>query len=694
VRAPAVTLRPNQRPPCLTCRRPKLSAGRQREETPVPHRIRSAIVAAVGVTAAFATTGATAGAGPASAGTTTGATLLAYSPTHTSYTGIDPGKGLYYSYAPSTVQTNPTTRYVFYCGNLISGDVKDHIFLSVGHQNGGQWRYTKPVTVFGPENGPSTAFFSVHTCEPEVIGGNFHFGGTPFKWAMFFTAEAVADNSTNVIGVAFANSLAGPWKPDLTPFVQTSDDFGQNSYPNNCPVDQSTGQTLYCLGEPAATSIGGGHVLLTYMGNAGSPGTDADPIEGLVLRVANLSNVPRTGPCATCFATLPTGREVEAVTLRGLATWPHDASVAYDPVKHRVAMSFDDGPYNSTLDGAPVTPVVTEATIPLRGLLQSNGTWLPQGSIGECLSGYTYNHNSGIVRTANGDLPSSNRLELLYAMADNNITSKWGVWDYRLWDTAAPLTSAPSTASVASASATCQGLTVVDTNGHVTTGGSAHGAGSLTETSSPVKGLALTPDRRGYYLVAANGQVSTFGDAVNRGSSASSGVVGIAVDSTSGGYWMVRSNGTVKGFGAPVLGSARVTSTSGPVVAIAAIPNGRGYYEVTAGGSVSAFGNAQNFGSATVPTGQTVAAMATTPNGLGYYLVTKQGTLAAYGDAKLFSAPSVASDTPVTGLAVASNGFGYWVLSSAGVVTGYGSARSTLLPSHAGTATTVALVTG
>ncbi len=623
------------------------------------------------------------------------ATLLAYTPTHTSYTGIDPGKGLFYTYAPSTVQTDATTRYVFYCGNQETNYVKDHIFLSVGHQSNGQWHYTKPTIVFGPENGPSNAFFSVHTCEPEVIGGQFHFGGKPYKWAMFFTAEAVASNSTNVIGLAFANSPAGPWKADLTPFIETSADFGQNSYPNNCPVDKASGQTFYCLGEPAATSIGGGHVLLTYMGNSGSPGTDANPAEGLVLREINLSNVPSAGPCTTCFLTLPSGGKVEAVTLNGLGVWPHDASIAYDPAARRVAMSFDDGPYDTTTNGPPVTPVVTEATIGLGGLLQGSGTWKPQGTYGQCLSGYTYNHNSGIVRTANGDLPSSNRLEVLNAVADNNIGNKWGVWDYRLWDTSAPISGGPSTTSVASASATCQGLTVVDAKGHVTTGGAAHNAGSLPSSGSggSITGMALTPDRHGYYLVAANGRVTTYGDAVNRGSASTSGVVGIAVDATSGGYWVARSNGSVKGFGTGSLGSTTTTTTSGPVVSIVAIPNGRGYYLVTAGGTVSAFGNAQDYGSATVPSGQTVAAMATTPNGLGYYLVTKEGTLAAYGDAKMFSAPSVANDAPVADMAVALDGFGYWVMSSTGVVTGYGTASSTLLAGRVATAPAVALAT-
>src|SRR5664280_969103 len=236
------------------------------------------------------------------------------------------------------------------------------------------------------------------------------------------------------------------------------------------------------------------------MGNSGSPGNDSNPAEGLVLRELNLSNVPKTGHCTACFVALPSGGKVEAVTQAGLGTWPHDVSIAYDPAGRRVVLSLDNGPYDT----------------PLRG----TGSWQLQGSSGECLSGYTYNHNSGIVRTSNGDLPSSRQLEVIYAVANNNLGGTWGVWDYRLWDVSAPLTNAPAAPTLPAASASCPGLDLVDTAGRVTTGGSALNFGSVPSPAptAPTAGLALTPDRHGYYLVATNGQVTTFGDAVGRGS--------------------------------------------------------------------------------------------------------------------------------------------------------------------------------
>jgi hypothetical protein len=636
---------------------------------------------------------------PATAGAATATTHVAldsYVPGRTSFTGIDPGSGEFYSYAPSTVQTGPTTRDVFYCGNSPESVVRDHVLLSVGHLVNGRWRYSAPSIVFGPEDGPAQSFFAVHTCEPEVIGGHFHFGGTPYKWAMFFTAEAVASNSTNVIGVAFANSLSGPWTPDLTPFVQTAFDFGNNGFPNNCPVSKTTGQTLYCLGEPAATTVSGGRVLLTYMGNQGSPGSDTDPVEGLVMRLVDLSNVPASGACGACFLPFPDGNTEKAVPQAGLGAWPHDASVAYDPTTQKVVMSFDNGPYSTSPNGAPVTPVVTEATIGLNGLLRGSGRWAVQGSFGQCLSGYTLNHNSGIVRNGAGDLLSSGHLEVLYAMANDNLGTEWGVWDYRLWDVSAPLTGSPGGKSVVAASTSCPGLTAVDAAGQVTAKGSAHTFGSVSH-AAPIVGMALTPDRHGYYLVTRTGQVLTFGDARNLGSlpSGSGGtapVIGIAVDPVTGGYWIARSNGSVVGVGAPSLGSFGLTSATGAAVRLVAIPQGEGYYVATANGDVGAFGHALNYGNLTVPAGQTVAAMATTPDGLGYYLVTRNGTLATFGNAQPFGATVMHLGAPVAAIAVSVDGFGFWVVTTKGSVTSYGDASSTkfagLLP---GSSPTVAL---
>ena len=638
--------------------------------------------------------------GPAvdAAGATGQATITSNtSSTTTSFTGIDPGAGLLYSYAPSTVQTNPTTRYVYYCGNTQSGVVIDHVYLSVGHLKSGRWQYGSPTIVLSPKPG---TYYSVHACEPEVIGGKFRFGGQPYRWAMFFTAESAATNSTNRIGLAFANSLSGPFTVDPTALVQQSDNFGHNNFPNNCPT-YSTGATYYCLGEPAAATIGSGHIILTYMGNAGSPGNSSHPVEGLVVQEIDLSNVPATGPCTACFLTLSGGRKIEAVSAAGLGKWGfRDASIAYDASNRRMVMSLDNGPPDITLDAPPVNPVVTVATLPINDFLRGAGTWRVQNNIGQCLSGYTDNHNSGIVRSSTGDIPPGQQMTVIYTVADDNFKVDWGIWDYRLWSVNLPLTGAalPATSSLTAASTSCPGLDVAYSVGKVTTGGNARTFASTpsSATSAPTVGMALTPDRQGYYLVTQKGQVLTSGDARSQGSVPSiaraSDVIGLALDATTGGYWIARANGAVYGLGAPQLGSFTPGAHTGPVVAIAGIPNGEGYYLVTANGNVSAFGHAVSYGNFGVPAGQTIAATAPTPNGLGYYLVTKQGTVAAFGDARLYGPTVVPTSSPIVAMAVSTNGFGYWTISSSGVVTAAGNAKAGLIAVNPGADPVVAMV--
>ncbi len=590
-------------------------------------------------------------------------------------TGIDPGVGLFYTYAPSVIQTNPTTRNIFDCENSASDVVHDHVYLSVGHLIHGQWEYGPLKDVFGPEDDPSpSGFFSVHACEPEVIGGDFHFGGRQYNWALLFTAESSATNATNQLGVAFAKNLAGPWKPDLTPIVQTSDDFGHNAFPYNCPTN------LYCLGQPAAIGIGSsGHILVTYMSNAGSPGNDKAPSEGLVLRELNLSNVPATGPCPKCFVRLPNGRTVEAVTQAGLGSWPpDDASIAYDAPKNQVVISYDSGPPNNTPDEAPVTPWVSVATINEAELLSGHGVWHLLGAVGSCISGHTLNHNSGLVREPNGDMPNGTKLSMVYTVANHNLHTLWGVWGYRMWDIETPLGVGLS--SQASASNNCSGYRVLDSNGLVTPFGSASSSPPQV-SAAPVAGMALTPDHRGYYVVSVTGGITRYGDAISQPpltgiAATANNVIGIAVDQATGGYWVADSNGTVYSSNAPSLGSLAQTPHTGSVVAIAATPAGVGYWLVTSTGEVFPFGHAQNFGGLSPTTrGQTITAIGPTPDGLGYYLLSATGGITIYGDAGYFGPPAVPHlNGEAAAIQTTTDGLGYLILTTAGTVTTFGDA--------------------
>jgi hypothetical protein len=70
--------------------------------------------------------------------------------------------------------------------------------------------------------------------------------------------------------------------------------------------------------------------------------------------------------------------------------------------------------------------------------------------------------------------------------------------------------------------------------------------------------MAATPDGGGYWLVASDGGIFTFGDALYEGSgpgtSVSAPVTGMSATPTGKGYWLLVQDGTLLNFGdAPVL---------------------------------------------------------------------------------------------------------------------------------------------
>src|SRR6202040_741397 len=116
-----------------------------------------------------------------------------------------------------------------------------------------------------------------------------------------------------------------------------------------------------------------------------------------------------------------------------------------------------------------------------------------------------------------------------------------------------------------------------------------HGSTGGMRLNPPIVGMAATADGNGYWLVASDGGIFTFGDATFHGSTGG-GPPPLplrALGATPGGP---RDRG-VAGGGPPAL----------PVRAMAATPDGLGYWTVTAGGRVFAFGDAAFGGSAPPP---------------------------------------------------------------------------------------------
>ena len=116
--------------------------------------------------------------------------------------------------------------------------------------------------------------------------------------------------------------------------------------------------------------------------------------------------------------------------------------------------------------------------------------------------------------------------------------------------------------------------------------------------NQPVVGIAATPSGRGYWLVASDGGIFTFGDARFHGST----------------------------------GAMHLNS---PIVGMASTPNGHGYWLVAADGGIFTFGNARFHGSTgAFPIGSAIVGITATPS--GPRLLDRRGRRAhlLFGDAR------------------------------------------------------------
>jgi Tol biopolymer transport system component len=197
----------------------------------------------------------------------------------------------------------------------------------------------------------------------------------------------------------------------------------------------------------------------------------------------------------------------------------------------------------------------------------------------------------------------------------------------------------------------------------------------------PVVGMAATPRGQGYWLVASDGGIFAFGDAGFFGSTGAlrlaQPIVGMVPTPSAKGYWLVAADGGVFAFGdAGFFGSTGRMKLAQPIVGMAATPTGRGYWLVARDGGIFAFGDALFTGSTgAITLAQPIVGMAPTPAGGGYWLVGSDGGIFAFGEAAfLGSTGAIRLNKPIVGLSASPSGAGYWMVASDGGIFAFGDA--------------------
>jgi hypothetical protein len=236
------------------------------------------------------------------------------------------------------------------------------------------------------------------------------------------------------------------------------------------------------------------------------------------------------------------------------------------------------------------------------------------------------------------------------------------------------------------------GYWLVAGDGGVFTFGQVHFYGSTgsMHLQRPVVGMTPAPDQGGYWMVATDGGMFAFGDAKFHGSipglglaPAGSGapkelnapIVAMVASPDGQGYLLVAQDGGVFAFGdARFWGSCpQIGGCSGSVVAVVPDQGEAGYWVVTSSGHVYAFGDATNLGSS-VSTPALITGAVASASGHGYLLVNAIGDVYGFGDAHPLGAPPIGRPAAIVGIVADSTGGGYWLTGATGAVYPYGDA--------------------
>lgn len=343
----------------------------------------AAIVAGVGLTPASATVS-----------WSTSTLTTTYAPTGAPNAS---GDRLYYAYAPSVVQSGDTTR-IWTCHNSQSGVIEDDIFATK-ITSGSIVSDTSVLTK------SSTGWDSFHICDPSVIRVNSVYNGTAYSYAMFYLGNDQNASAHNQIGVAYSNSLDGPWLKNPTPLVTFT----------------GSDTSLWGAGQPSATTIdaASGTALLFWVEGYGSAETTKTYRAEIDLDGA-------TGPVV--------GSKLQ-VTASGLTSatggtdWLNNADFAYDPSRDRFYAVREQHPYPTT-DPNYIGSSLQVVSIAGASIWGGGGSWTVESNITPSLTGYDRNHNAGIARTEFGTLPDSSKLTVVFTTSCGSCSNS--LWQYQL----------------------------------------------------------------------------------------------------------------------------------------------------------------------------------------------------------------------------------------------------------------------
>jgi hypothetical protein len=297
-----------------------------------------------------------------------------------------PASGEYYNYAPCLVQTDDTTKYVFYCTNKDSGVIVDYIGCRKGTLTESGWTWSAENLALAPG---VSGWDCVHVCDPDVLKGEFRFNGHTYLWALFYLGCDRLDCNHNQIGVAFSDSIEGPWVK-----------FEGNPVVPGAELNWGTGQC-------SEVSIDRkGKFKLIYRDSDGT------------------GNHYRLAECD--FSEMSDYKIEKSVTLGTNGMPTHDLSmshIAYDPKRKMYYLMAEkdwDGVVRCCRE-------IVVSTVKAESLERGKAEWTTLVILDSELTGKYGNHNPAVVRDPYGCLWNSDCLDMSLSSGDQSY-----IWSFRI----------------------------------------------------------------------------------------------------------------------------------------------------------------------------------------------------------------------------------------------------------------------
>lgn len=338
-----------------------------------------------------------------------------------------------YNYCPSIFVEDGVT-HIYYCTNISPNVIRDH----VGYRTSADGQtYSDEAIVLYPD-ADKTVWDGIHTCDPEIVKGEFHWNGEVYNYLLGYLGCKTLDCEINEIGLAVAKEPGGPFiKLDhLNPFVH---------YEFDSSTDERRKVFQWGVGQVSMINMDKkGQIMMIY--------TRGDAVgTSLVCEKWDLSDLNDPQPIGgdDWKVTVPTRGAVGRDMKPSLLT---NADFVYDGQNGQLYMVCDGAP--TYLEGVddPGSPTFISSNLRVLRFSQQcfpgemegffvqdmYARWNTVKSIGKKDTGFPRNHNAGLLSDPYGWLADEEALQVFYAVSDVGKPSD-SLWTYRIHQYTVPL---------------------------------------------------------------------------------------------------------------------------------------------------------------------------------------------------------------------------------------------------------------